>query len=123
MTSLSTHLLLQVHDWDQLPLILTNEHIAKLLHKSLRSIQDDASRAPWRLPPRLPIPGTRGVRYLRDEVRRWFEGSSGGTTPQPAPPPPSPGAPTGVRRRGRPRGTTGHAMRVARVLRTRGTIR
>jgi hypothetical protein len=103
----SSHLT-QVHDWNQLPLILTNEHIASLLVKSKRTVQDDAARAPWRLPPRLQIPGTAGVRYAREEVRTWLENlGEGKLPPRPA------DLPIG-RRRGRPPGSTTKALRARR---------
>lgn len=76
--------ILQVLDWNQLPLVLTNEDIAALFRMSLRTVQDYAWRAPERLPPRLHIPGSAGVRYSRDIVRSWLEDIvAGRLTPPP----------------------------------------
>lgn len=98
--------------WERLPLVLTNRHVAEILHKSEKTVRDDASRAPWRLPPRLQIPGTAHVRYSRDAVRQWLDGL---TPSQPTPPPPAL-----ARRRGRPRGTSSVVVRALRHTTTGG---
>ena len=85
---------------DQLPLLLTNRELASLLKKSITSVQDDASRAPWRLPPRLIIPGATGVRYAHVEVLRWLDDAAAGRLSPP------PAKESSGRRRGRSTGST-----------------
>lgn len=94
-------------NWDQEPLILTNTDIARLVRKRLSTVQADAWRAPWRLPPRMDIPGTAGVRYDRETVRRWFESRATG---QPQPRRRTPDGPP----LGRPPGTTIPELRARR---------
>lgn len=93
---------------DQLPVLLTNRELASLLKKSLRSVRDDASRAPWRLPPRLIIPGATGVRYAHVEVLRWLDDAAAGRLSPP------PAKELSGRRRGRSTGSTITALRARR---------
>ncbi|WP_205756884.1 hypothetical protein [Solilutibacter silvestris] len=91
-------------DWSLLPLLLTNELVAQVLSKAVRTVQDDATRAPWRLPPRVAIEGSNSVRYDRDAFRRWLEERIVGDIPNPVFSP----------RPGRSKGTTVEAMRARR---------
>lgn len=47
--------------------------LAALLHKTERTVKKDVSVAPWRLPPRVRIPGSRRVMWLRSTVMDWLQ--------------------------------------------------
>lgn len=47
--------------------------LAELLHKSEKTIKKDSSVAPWRLPPRVRIPGSRKCVWLRSTVVDWLQ--------------------------------------------------
>lgn len=47
--------------------------LAALLHKTERTVKKDVSVAPWRLPPRVRIPGSRRVMWLRATVLEWLQ--------------------------------------------------
>ena len=49
------------------------EYLAKLLHKTVRTIEIDVSRRPHTLPPRLALPGARRVLWLESDVLAWLE--------------------------------------------------
>lgn len=48
--------------------------LGKLIGRSTKCIQIDASRRPDTLPPRFVIPGTRKVLWRLVDVRDWMEG-------------------------------------------------
>jgi len=47
--------------------------MAKLLHKTRRTLEVDVTRRPETLPPRLNIPGSRKVLWLEADVMKWLE--------------------------------------------------
>lgn len=53
---------------------LTVEDLAALLQRSVATVRSDVSRRPHTLPPRLVVPGTKGVMWLEADVRDWLEG-------------------------------------------------
>ncbi len=53
---------------------LTVEDLAALLQRSVATVRSDVSRRPHTLPPRLVVPGTKGVMWLESDVRDWLEG-------------------------------------------------
>lgn len=55
-----------------LPETLGTADLAVLLHKSEKTIKRDVSTAPWTLPPRVRIPGSRRVMWLRSTVIEWL---------------------------------------------------
>jgi hypothetical protein len=58
----------------QEPKLLTCSDLARLLHKSKRTIEVDVTRRPNALPPRLRIPGSRKVLWLEEDVYKWING-------------------------------------------------
>ena len=48
--------------------------IANLLHKTPRTIREDARRRPHSLPPRLRIPGSDRMLWLESDVEEWLAG-------------------------------------------------
>lgn len=55
-----------------LPETMGIAELAALLHKSEKTIKKDVSVAPWRLPPRVKIPDSRRVMWLRETVIDWL---------------------------------------------------
>jgi len=53
------------------------EELAALLHKTPGTINYDLSAAPWRLPPRMAIPGSNRRIWLRATVHKWLEQHQG----------------------------------------------
>ena len=53
---------------------LNIEDLAALLQRSVATVKSDVSRRPHTLPPRLVVPGTKGVMWLEADVRDWLEG-------------------------------------------------
>lgn len=51
---------------------LTIKDLAVILKKSEKTIKNDVSRAPERLPPRLKIPGSDKVLWRANTVREWL---------------------------------------------------
>ena len=49
------------------------EELAILLHKIPQTIRKDLGRRPESLPPRLIIPGSRRLVWLKQDVRTWLE--------------------------------------------------
>lgn len=49
------------------------DEIAALLHKTPRTIREDARRRPHSLPPRLRIPGSDRMLWLESDVIEWLE--------------------------------------------------
>jgi predicted DNA-binding transcriptional regulator AlpA len=47
--------------------------MAELLHKTPRTIREDARRRPHSLPPRLRIPGSDRMLWLESDVAEWLE--------------------------------------------------
>lgn len=56
-----------------LPETMGTAEMAVLLHKSELTIKKDVSVAPWTLPPRVRIPGSRRVMWLRSTVYDWLK--------------------------------------------------
>lgn len=52
---------------------LSVDEIATLLHKTPRTIREDARRRPHSLPPRLRIPGSDRMLWLESDVIEWLE--------------------------------------------------
>ena len=50
------------------------EELGKIIGRSTKSIQVDATRRPETLPPRFVIPGTRKVRWRICDVKDWMDG-------------------------------------------------
>jgi hypothetical protein len=57
--------------WEDLPLFLTAEHLADLLHRAPGGIRKAAQKGT--LPGPAPI-GKKPWTWNRDEWRRWYEG-------------------------------------------------
>lgn len=49
------------------------DEIAALLHKTPRTVREDARRRPHSLPPRLRIPGSDRMLWLESDVAEWIE--------------------------------------------------
>ncbi len=49
------------------------EDIAKLLHRTVRTVRADATRRPETMPPRLEIEGTRRLLWLESDVLEWLK--------------------------------------------------
>lgn len=58
---------------NMLPETLGTAELATLLQKSEKTIKKDVTVAPWRLPPRVRIPGSRRVMWLRETVIDWLK--------------------------------------------------
>ncbi len=90
--------------------VLDAHTLAPLLGVAVSTVLKDVSRAPWRLPPMVRIPGRQGARWLRSDVFAWLKS----LRQDPVPPPKS--APAGISqpgRRGRP--TQVERMEAARL--------
>lgn len=79
---------------------LTAPELARVLGKSKHSVMADVHRAPSTLPPRIKIPGSHRLLWLKKDVLAWLESHRAGPDPAFAPAP----APAPAKRgRGRPR--------------------
>lgn len=47
--------------------------LAKILNRSPQTISSQASKHPERLPPRVRLPGSRRVLWLKKDVEEWLE--------------------------------------------------
>ncbi len=56
----------------QEPKLLDVSDLAKLLHKTKRTVEVDVTRRPESLPPRLRLPGSRKVLWLESDVHQWL---------------------------------------------------
>ncbi len=65
------------------PKLLETKDLAKLLHKTQRTIEVDVTRRPNSLPPRLKIPGSRKVLWLESDVFAWLDRCRHDTAVQP----------------------------------------
>jgi predicted DNA-binding transcriptional regulator AlpA len=52
------------------------EEIAKILRKAPETVRVDVTRKPETLPPRLNIPGSKRVLWLRSDVNDWLRSMS-----------------------------------------------
>lgn len=52
--------------------LLTVDHIAEWLHKSVASVRSDATRNPESLPPICRLPGTKRLLWRVEDVERWL---------------------------------------------------
>lgn len=48
------------------------DDLAALLHRQVHTIRNDASRAPYRLPPRCVLPGQKRLLWRKDDVLAWL---------------------------------------------------
>lgn len=48
------------------------KELAKLLHRSPLTVAAEVTRAPHKLPPRLNLPGSRKVLFLKSDVEAWL---------------------------------------------------
>ncbi|GAB2808118.1 hypothetical protein GCM10027021_35920 [Dyella kyungheensis] len=48
------------------------DDLAALLHRQVHTIRNDASRAPYRLPPRCALPGQKRLLWRKDDVLAWL---------------------------------------------------
>ena len=81
---------------ESLPLVLLNTGtLASLIGVSRTTVQKDLSRAPYRLPPPIWIPGRRSARWLLTDVEAWLKGLRSSPAALPA-------STQGKRKRGRP---------------------
>jgi len=78
--------------------LLTVDHLAQCLHKSVASIRSDATRNPHSLPPICRLPGTKRLLWRVEDVERWLAEHVEGMSPAAASAVPEFPAP----RRGRP---------------------
>ena len=53
--------------------LLTIDDLAVLLHRSRATVKRESSQAPWKLPPRVKLPGCRKPLWRREDVTRWIE--------------------------------------------------
>lgn len=51
---------------------LTIADLADLLNKSPSTVATEASKSPHKLPPRLRLPGSRRVLWLKSDVENWI---------------------------------------------------
>ena len=51
---------------------LTIKQLAGILNRSPATIATEVSKAPHKLPPRLRLPGSRKVLWLRSDVEEWI---------------------------------------------------
>ena len=51
---------------------MTIEDVAKLLKRSPSTVATEVSKAPHKLPPRLRLPGSRKILWLRSDVEAWI---------------------------------------------------
>lgn len=51
---------------------LTISELASILNRSPATIATEVSKAPHKLPPRLQLPGSRRVLWLREDVENWI---------------------------------------------------
>ena len=56
---------------DEFDLIAVDE-LARILHKSEATIRSDIHRAPERVPPRVVLPGSNKLLWLRTTVATWI---------------------------------------------------
>lgn len=54
------------------PPTVTVDELARILQRSRHSIAGDVTKAPHKLPPRLRLPGSRKVLWLRSDVMEWL---------------------------------------------------
>ena len=66
---------------DQLPPVSTIRDLARFLRLHEHTVRADLVRRPDSLPPRMHLPGRRSVRFLREDVIAWLNGS---VAPKPA---------------------------------------
>jgi predicted DNA-binding transcriptional regulator AlpA len=52
--------------------LLTLAEVAKLLGRRPETVRKDIIRNPGAVPPRVIIPGTRLLRWRREDVERWL---------------------------------------------------
>lgn len=52
---------------------MTIDDLAVLLKRSPSTVKCDVSRRPHTLPPRLMVPGCKGVMWLEADVQDWLE--------------------------------------------------
>jgi predicted DNA-binding transcriptional regulator AlpA len=53
--------------------LLTIDDLARVLHRSRETVKKDCSQAPWKLPPRVRLPGSRIPLWRSEDVTRWIE--------------------------------------------------
>ena len=58
------------------PKLVDITYMAKLLHKTKRTVEVDVTRRPHTLPPRVRIPGSRKVLWREEDVLTWLENCS-----------------------------------------------
>ena len=51
---------------------LTIDDLAKVLNRSPATIATEVSKNPDKLPPRLRLPGSRRVLWLKEDVEKWI---------------------------------------------------
>lgn len=51
---------------------LTIDDLAKMLRRAPTTIATEVSKSPHKLPPRLKLPGSRRVLWLRADVIKWL---------------------------------------------------
>lgn len=56
-----------------MPELLGFDELAELLHRSRSTIKKESSQAPWKLPPRIKLPGSRKPLWLKADVIKWLE--------------------------------------------------
>jgi hypothetical protein len=55
------------------PEVVGPEYLVPFLHKALSTIKTDARRRPECQPPRMRIPGSNRLLYLKSDVHKWIE--------------------------------------------------
>ena len=61
---------------DELPPISTIRDLARFLRLHEHTVRADLVRRPDSLPPRMHLPGRRSVRFLREDVIAWLNGTA-----------------------------------------------
>lgn len=51
---------------------LTIKDLANLLNRSPATIATEVTKSPHKLPPRLHLPGSRRVLWLKEDVEKWI---------------------------------------------------
>lgn len=51
---------------------MTIQDLAKMLHRAPSTVATEVTKAPHKLPPRLRLPGSRRVLFLKSDVEAWL---------------------------------------------------
>lgn len=57
---------------DASTLLMTIQDVAQLLRRAPTTVATEVTKAPHKLPPRLRLPGSRKVLFLKTDVEAWL---------------------------------------------------